>query len=386
MDNTTKTVSLFLSFAREVDDFRTGNRLIYPSSSIVFMAFIGILCNAQDWDDVVEISEASEDLLLEYLGDEYVGIPSHDTFSRFFALVNPLSLEQAFRKVISSVRHREDGKLESIAIDGKYLCGVTDVDALNVVSAYSTERGLCLGQEVADKKMNEPEMLRKLVCALNIEGSVITADALHCQKESVKQIIEQKGDYLISVKSNQKHLYEGILEGVRVENIRDKRRFIDHAEESVTGHGRHERRVCHSCAHSGWLPGCGEEWEGIKSFGTVTSYRTVLATGESSSETRCFISSLPMNALEQMRILREHWKIENNLHWQLDVTYGEDLTKMNKNQLLNISLLRKLTMPILREFPYKKGASLKRKMFAASLKPKVKSQLIQFAVHFYDKS
>lgn len=385
--HTPEDFSLLLTFSRSVDDFRTGNRLYYPSCSIVFMAFLGVLCGAEDWEDVVEISEASEDLLQFYLGRSFVGVPSHDTFSRFFSLVKYESLEKAFRETMVHVYQRPDATdaKEVIAIDGKYMAGVTDESALNVVSAYATHSGLCLGQEVADKKMNEPQMLRKLISELNIQGTVITADALHCQKESVRQIIEEGGDYVLIVKGNQEFLQEGILEGIRVENNRNKARLIDHAEEMNKGHGRLERRVCHSCSHLGWLPKCGKEWKGIMSFGTITSERTVLATGETTTETRCFISSLEKNAVQQLNIIRDHWKIENNLHWQLDVTFGEDGTKMKKNQLLNLSLLRKMAMPVLKEFTYKKGASMKKKMLAAALKQEVKKKIMECAIEFYKR-
>lgn len=152
----TSSLSYLLSFASEVEDFRTGNRLYYPCSSIIFMTFMGILCGSEDWDDIVEICESGEDILREVLG---------------------------------------------IAIDGKYMSGVTNEPALNMVSAYATRIGLCLGQEIASKKMNEPEALRKLVRELNIKDSVITADALHCQKESVKEIIQMGGDYLPAEKN-----------------------------------------------------------------------------------------------------------------------------------------------------------------------------------------
>lgn len=352
------------------------------------MAFIGILCGAQEWDEVVEVCEASEDLLGLYLGKEFVGVPSHDTFERFFSLVKVESLEIAFRKTMQKVHaHLSDPtRAETIAVDGKYMKGVQDESALNVVSAYATATGLCLGQEVADKKMNEPRQLRKLVEALDVHDCVITADALHCHKESVKKIIEAEADYLLIVKANQEKLYQGILQGIEIENIRGKARFIDHAEETTKGHGRRETRTCHSCSHTGWLPLCGKEWTEIKSFGTITTERTLLSTGETSVETRCFISSLEKDAVRQLHIIRDHWKIENNLHWQLDVSFAEDLTKMKKNQLLGIGLRRKLAMPVIKTFTYKKGASMKKKMLAAALKPQIKEQIITHALSFYQIS
>lgn len=387
--------SLLLSFAHDVEDFRTGNRLYYPSCSIVFMAFVGVLCGGKDWDEIVEIAESSEELLSEHLGSYFVGVPSHDTFSRFFSLVNPDSLEQAFRRTMSVLQSRLRSDLDNsktpedkeiVAIDGKYASSVTDVSALNVVTAYATGTGLCLGQEVADKKMNEPKQLRKLMESLYLAGTIITADALHCQKESIKAIKEAKADYLIIVKANQEKLYEGILKGIQVENNRDKAQWIDHANEITRGHGREEVRTCHSCSHLGWIPKCGNEWPGIKSFGTITVRRTILATGETSTETRCFISSLEKDALTQLHIIRKHWSIENNLHWQLDVSFNEDDTKMKKNQLLNIAILRKMAMPVLKAFVYKKGASMKKKMLAAALKPKVKEQIIKTAMELYKKA
>lgn len=387
--------SLLLSFSREVEDFRRGNRLYYPSCSIIFMTYLGVLCGGEDWYDIVEISEASEELLTHYLGSDFVGVPSHDTFSRFFSLVNPASLESAFRKTMSTLQNRlrveldKSEKLsdkEVVAFDGKYANSVTDVPALNVVTAYATRTGLSLGQRVADKKMNEPEQLRKLVAELDLSGTIITADALHCQKESTKDIITARAEYLIIVKSNQEKLYKGILEGIKVENIRNKLKWIDHAEEISQAHGREEIRTCHSCSHLGWIPKCAQEWAGMKSFGTITSERTNLSTAQTTIETRCFISSLEKDALEQLHIIRDHWKIENNLHWQMDVSFGEDETKMKKNQILNLAILRKMAIPVLKEFTYKKGTAIKRKMRAAALKPDIKKLLIEKAMKFYQKS
>jgi predicted transposase YbfD/YdcC len=113
--------------------------------------------------------------------------------------------------------------------------------------------------------------------------------------------------------------------------------------------------TCHSCSHPGWILGCGKEWPGIKSFDTITSQRTILATGETAAETRCFISSLEKDTLNQLNIIRKHGKIENNLHGRLDVSFKEDDTKMKKNQLPNIAALRKMAMPVLKAFTYKKG-------------------------------
>lgn len=387
MENTVP-YSMLLHFAREVEDFRTGNRLYYPSSSILFMAFLGVLCGAEDWEEVVEVAESSKPLLRKHLGEEYVGIPSHDTFCRFFSLVKPQAMETAFRKIMFQLHSRLSNEQQKgvIAIDGKYMSGVTDESALNVVSAFATATGICLGQEVAERKMNEPQMLRKLIHELNIKGTVITADALHCQKESVRDIIETGGDYLITVKANQRHLYEGIAEGIRVETLRNKSMWIDQAEQVTQGHGRYEKRICYSCSHPGWLPKCGHEWAGVKSFGTMTSERTIVATGETSIDTRCFISSLQKDALSQLQMMRSHWNIENNLHWQLDISFREDDTRMNKNQLLNLSLLRKMAMPVLKAFTYKKGASMKKKMLAAALKPTIKDKLMAFALKFYEIS
>ena len=128
---------------------------------------------------------------------------------------------------------------EVVAIDGKYMAGVRGDSALNVVSAYATGSGISSGQEIADKKMNEPKALRALVNSLDLQNTIITADALHCQKESVKEIIEAGADYLITVKKNQKHLYDGIMEGIGVENMRNKQQHISHAHEINQGHGRY---------------------------------------------------------------------------------------------------------------------------------------------------
>lgn len=379
-------VSLLLEFTHSVEDYRKGNRLHYPSSSIIFITFIGILCGAKQWDEIVEVGESCEKLLKEYLREEYVGVPSHDTFSRFFSLVSPESMEKAFRQTMQKIRSNhvsEEASKEVIAIDGKYMNGVKGSESLNIVSAFATSLGLSLGQKEAEKKMNEPEVLRQLLSELDLKDCIITADALHCQKESAKRIIEAKADYVLVVKKNQRKLHNAILEGIRVENIRDKKRSISHEEVSIEAHGRIDNYVCHSCSLLGWLPQVGTEWEGIKSFGTITRESTDLSSGEKSIETRCFISSLPMNAEDHLKWLRKHWLIENHLHWQLDVTFQEDQSRMKRVQSKNISLLRKLALPALKSFEYKKHSSLKNKMFAAAFKPEIRRKLIDSALEFF---
>ena len=176
------------------------------------------------------------------------------------------------------------------------------------------------------------------------------------------------------------------MEGIRVEDKQNNPKWIDRAQEITRGHRREEVRTCHSCSHLGWIPQCGKEWPGIKSFGTITSQRKILATGETSTETKCFISSLEKDALNLLNIIHRHWKIENNLHWQLDMAFNEDDTKMKKNQLLNIDILRKMAMPVLKAFTYKKRTSMKKKMLKAALKPKVKTQIVLEAMELYQKS
>lgn len=384
--------SLLLVFAREVEDFRCGNRLEYPSSSIIFMALVGVLCGAKEWEEVAEVCESCEDLLKELLQEEFVGVPSHDTFNRFFNLISPEALEKAFRETMKKVYNHyraqegEDAEPMVTAVDGKYLNGVRDCSGVNMVSLFVTALGICLCQQETEKKPDEPAALRELLSEMILKKCVITADALYCKKESAQTIREAQADYLLVVKRNQEKLYESILEGVRVESIRDKRRYISRAEETVNKYGRVEHRVCYSCSHLGWLPGLGKEWKDLKSFGHVTCERTELSTGKTSVETRCFISSTEMDAEKQMRWLREHWLIENHLHWHLDVSFGEDGCRMNKTQSKNLSLLRKLALPVLKSFEYKKNASMKKKMLAAALKPEVRKKLILHALDFYSVS
>ena len=168
--------------------------------------------------------------------------------------------------------------------------------------------------------------------------------------------------------------------------MRDKKRFISHKEVRFEAHGRIDNYICHSCSHLGWLPKFGREWEGLKSFGTITRESTDLSSGEKSIETRCFISSLAMNAENHLNWLRKHWLIENQLHWQLDVTFQEDQSRMKRVQSKNISLLRKLALPALKSFEYKKHASLKNKMFAAAFKPEIRRKLIDSTLEFFNVS
>ena len=176
---------------------------------------------------------------------------------------------------------------------------------------YSTISGMTLGQHLADKKINKPVSLRELINELFIESYIITGDALHYQKDSVKAIIDNYADYLLCVKGNQ----EKLKEGIKTEIMRQKKRFIDSYQKEELGHGRHGVCTCYACSHLVWLPKkSGREWVGIKRFGKVISERTEPKIGKTTTDERYFISSMPMDAHIQIDVMKNYWKIENNLH------------------------------------------------------------------------
>lgn len=371
-------------FAKSVKDFRTGNHTLYSSTSIVFMALIGILCGAGSWEEIELVCRNKKDLLKEYLSDEFTGIPSHDCFRYFFLLIDVKNLEDTFRSFMNKIKRPER---PVIAVDGKTEKGASSVgkstgkeSKLHVISAFVTELGISIGQVSVGEKKNEIVEIPVLLDELDIKGSIITVDALGCQKNIAKKVIEKKADYIFKVKKNQELLQESIKEGCQ-KQIGKRTSCYEFASESSTGHSREEERTCFMCNFISWLPKCGHEWPGIKTFGCVTTTVKNLTTNRVTTERQYFISSLELNARLALDSIRKHWRIENNLHWQLDVSFREDFIRMDKNAMLNLSVMNKLVLPFLKLYPAK--MSIRRKMMSAAMNDTFLKQVVEGAFDFY---
>lgn len=342
-----RSSTIFVAF-QELKDPRRERNQAYQLFDIVAISILGVLCGADDWITVCLWANSN----LSWLQDQGVcigGVPSHDTMGRFFRYVNSTEFERCFVNWVQLVSQRVQGV---IAIDGKTLRNSCDTarenKAIHIVSAFAAQNQLILGQLATDAKSNEITAIPKLLSMLDIRDATVTIDAAGCQKEIVQVIRDKGGDYLVALKGNQGHLHSEaenfFSQALAVEPTEAE---YDYAVSEERSHGRSEKRETFVTQEIGWLPQIGD-WAGLRTLACVRSTRTV--KGQTSVELRYYISSLAADARKIAEGVRAHWGVENKLHWQLDISYGEDRCKVRKdNGPENFSVLRRCTMNLLKK-------------------------------------
>lgn len=302
---------------------------------------------------------------------DFRGVPSHDTFNRVFSLLDPKQQEESFRIWIHEICCKYRG---IVCVDGKEICGARKeredggFEPLRMVSAWAAANGVCLGQEKVADKSNEIKAIPKLIEALDLRECIVTIDAIACQHDIVKKLVKHKVDYVICVKSNQKKLHGTVkswfdeidMEGNKLDghgHIPPTRYQMSYKEED--GHGRKEHRYCQ--VYNGGNTAKVLGWEGANSVVCQTNVKTYVKTGQTVEEKHYYITSLPLDSEKIMDAIRTHWSIENNLHWQLDVTFNEDSQRKKRNAAQNFSLISKIALAQLKNNPYKASLRLKRK-------------------------
>jgi predicted transposase YbfD/YdcC len=330
---------------------------------IVVTAFCAIICGAEDYEDIEEFGKARKEWLEKFL-DLPNGIPDKDTFRRVFERLDPQEVSECLYSWLGN----RDCSGKTVNIDGKTLCGSGNSahKAYHVVSAWVSENQITLGEIAVDEKSNEITAIPKLLDLVDVEGSTVTIDAMGCQTEIAKKIIEKEADYCISLKGNQANLHEDVKShfenAVACQDA--SKNVLDSVATDGKEHGRVENRQYFLETDIGWLSQ-RESWQGLKAVGMVKS--TVCEKNKTSVETRYFITSLS-DVGKFSESVRKHWSIENQLHWQLDVAFGEDSSRTRKdNSPLNWNVMRKTALPILRKADVGKKTSIKRKMFMAAL-------------------
>ena len=346
---------------RTLKDPRRKHRQRHRFLSIVVIALCAVIANCDDWQKVAVFAQERREWLATFL-DLPNGIPSHDTAERVFDRLDPDVLQRCLLGWIQAIRG--ELKIDHIAIDGKTLrhsgSPTRGIGALHLVSAWATTHGLSLGQVAVDDKSNEITAIPRLLELLTIKGALVTIDAMGCQKDIAKKIVEGGGDYILPVKGNQEHLQADIEAAViNVLEMGVEGRDYESFETEEKGHGRHEKR------HYTILPVPKEGirnkelWEKLEVIGVC--YRERTCKGKTSEETIYFIGSRKMSAKQYGKALRDHWKIENNLHWQLDVTFGEDANRVQqKVEAMNLALLRKVALVLLKQDESKGSIATKR--------------------------
>ena len=354
--------SIVIAFSKLIDPRKPRNRL-YMLEDIICTAILATLCRCEDYDEISDWTDANLDWL-QSLGLCTEGAPSHDTYERFFRHLDPSQFQKCFLTWTELLRGKLGGQ---IAIDGKTLCNSVDVKKgpLHLVSAFATEQSLVLGQVKTVGKGGELVGMQQLLDILDIRGAVVTIDAGGCHKVVIEKIIEKKGDYVVCLKGNQSKLHD------EAENYFLQAMMMVPEESNCaywkteeTTRGRIETREVWASDDIAWLPQ-KNDWAGLRSL--VCVKRTTVEKGITKQQTRYFISSLRAEAKHQGQIIRGHWGIENRLHWQLDVTFREDYSRVRKdNGAENLSVLRRSTINILRSDEGSK-ISLKRRRLRASM-------------------
>lgn len=353
----------FLYHFDDLDDPRIDRKKLYPLNEILLIVLCASICGAQSWRDLETFGEEKQEYLRRFLPYEN-GIPSKSTFARVMSALEPEGFRSCF---INWIQSFQLVLKEVIAIDGKSLRKsfdkATGKSAMHMVSAFATSSKLVLGQEKVAEKSNEITAIPKLLELLSIEGSIVSIDAMGTQKKIAKKIRQKKADYVLSLKRNQSLLYKDIklFMSKEIEKLEEGKAHgvIDSYEEYDKGHGRIERRICHVSNRLDWLEQ-GKEWCDLKTVARVES--EVIIGDRITREHRYFISSLPADARELSEAIRSHWMIENSLHWVLDVTMGEDLSRVRKDHAPeNMAIVRHITLNLLRgaKSQFRKDMSIK---------------------------
>ena len=320
-------------------------------SDILFIAICTVACDGEGFTDMEVFGRAKQEWLRKYL-ELPGGIPSHDTFGRVFSIIDPEAFTECFVNWTQAIHVATAG--EVVALDGKTVRHSFDTatgkSALHLVSAWASENGLALGQVKVDDKSNEITAIPKLLEMIDVKGRIITTDAMGCQKDIVKRIIEKKGDYVLCLKGNQESLHEEVkyfFDEAQAAGFED----VDHSyfESVEKDHGRIEIRRCWVVEDDaiGWLEK-EDQWPGLKSIAAICSERRTAK--KTSIETRYFISSLAGQPSKLVSAAREHWAIENSLHHVLDVTFNEDASRIRKdNAPENLAILRKIVINLIKK-------------------------------------
>ena len=352
----------FLEHFSELEDPRYEKFVTYPLQEILVAALVGVLCGAEDWEEMVLICEEKLAVLHEFL-PYHDGIPSAKTIWRLFDALDSQGFADRFAAWVADLIGPVKGV---VAIDGKTLRGARQESghekALHVLSAFAHDAGTVIGQRCVDGKSNEITAIPLLLGTLALEGTIVTIDAMGTQKAIAKAIIGKKADYILALKGNQSALHDDVKLFFADPVLSQKcSRFAT----TDTGHGRIEERTCLMTDDLEWLKERHPEWIGLRSIVAITSSRTNKKTGVTSVETRFYITSLSANAEAILAAIRSHWCIENNLHWMLDVIMGEDLCQTRKKHAaLNFASLRKIALGLLKRNPLK--IPIKRKFVKAA--------------------
>jgi predicted transposase YbfD/YdcC len=358
---------------RKLKDPRRAHRRLHFLQDIITIVLCAVIAGGRDWQEIETFGKKRHDWLRRFLRLPN-GIPSHDTFERVFDRLDPRAFHACFRSWVQALQLTLP--INHVAIDGKTLrgSGAPGSQPLHLVSAWATGQKLTLGQVATAEKSNDITAIPELLELLDLNGALVTIDAMGCQKAIAGKVLDRGGDYLLTVKENQEHLLADIQQAF-IDACEADFAGLDHDtyETRERGHGREEYRS-YTVLHSTTGLRDAEKWPGLTTIGMCYSERTV--QGVTSEEVRYFIGSRKAGAKIYGQALRDHWGIENTLHWHLDVSFREDENRVCKRHgAENLALMRRLTLSLLQAHPAK--LSIAKKRFAAALDPDFLEEILR---------
>lgn len=351
----------FLAHFARLEDPRQSAKTLYPLNEVLLVSLCGVICGADSWVEVSTFGRMKLEFLRRFLPFQD-GVPSHDTFGDVFAALDPEAFKDCFVAWTAGLARHIEGV---VAVDGKTLRRSFDrasgQAAIHMVSAWSSSQHLVLGQEKVAEKSNEIIAIPKLLDLLSLAGAIVTIDAIGCQTAIAQKIIDKDADYVLALKANQGTLHADVALFFQEQlacGFADAR--FDHHATADADHGRLEERDCWVSDDIDWLKDQHDDWPALRSIVMIHAARTL--RGETSSETRYFITSLAADARQLAAAVRAHWGIENRLHWVLDMTFREDESRIRKdNAPHNAAILKHMALNMLKKTPSRQSIRLRRK-------------------------
>jgi len=355
-----------ISHFETLPDPRIDRTKKYPLIEIIFLMISGAISGCEGWKQIKDFGEIKLPWLRRFLPYE-AGIPVDDTIARIMRKLDTKAFQERFISWMQSVSETTSGDV--VAIDGKTLRQSYDTQsgksAIHMVSAWSSKNGVVLGQEKTAEKSNEITAIPELLEVLELKGCIVTIDAMGCQTEIAKKIISKKADYVLALKGNQGKLHEEAKDYLETGFLNDfKNTEVDYYEEYDAGHGRIEHRQCWAITPSAFNIPSIKKWPGLSSIVMIKSKREMKE--RVTQDTRFYITSFDRNAKKTLEAARQHWAIENSLHWTLDVTFREDESRIRKEASPeNFAIIRHIALNLIKSDTSVKASVKRKKMLAA---------------------
>lgn len=351
---------VFLSFFKDLHDPRQRGKVCYPLDEVLLLCLLAVLAGAETITDIAVFGVKKRDLLRRFRPFRD-GTPTHDHLGDILAALDADQFQRCFAGWVAAITGTPEGV---IAIDGKTSrrsgSKAKGKTAIHVVSAFSAHRRLVLGQVKVAEKSNEITAIPKLLDLLTLEGAIITIDAMGCQREIARKIVDKKADYILALKGNQGSLREDVDLFVAEQQANGFKDTAISRYETVDGdHGRIETRKVTVIHNVAWLQH-RHGWPGLKAVAIVESTRET--RGEIENDTRLYITSLTAPASKVGPAIRDHWSIENGLHWVMDMTFREDESRVRTDHApANFAVIRHMAQNLIRMAPGKESLRIRRK-------------------------